>query len=47
MFIRLLDITETRNEKRAARTGRAFKRIFTEDEQHLRWSSFRHLGGKR
>jgi len=46
MFIRLLDITETRNEKRAARTGKPFKRIFAEDEQHLRWSSFKHLGGE-
>jgi len=42
MFIRLLDITETRNEKRAARTKKPFKRVFSENEQDLRWSRFRH-----
>ncbi len=46
MFIRLLDITENRNEKRAARTGKDFERIFAEDEQYLRWSNFKHLGGE-
>lgn len=44
MFARLLDITETRNEKRAARTGKSFKRIFGPDQQDLRWSHFRQLG---
>jgi len=36
MFARLLDITETRNEKRAARTDKSFKRA-----THLRWDSRR------
>ncbi len=45
MFIRLLDITESRNEKRAARTGRRFQRVFAGDQQHLRWSAFKQLGG--
>ena len=44
MFSRLLDIRETREEKKAARTGKPFKRIFAEDEQDLRWSSFKDMG---
>lgn len=44
MFSRLLDITESRNEKKAARTGKPFKRIFAEDEQELRWSQFKQKG---
>lgn len=44
MFARLLDINETRDENRMKRTGRAFQRRFTEEEQRLRWSQFRHLG---
>lgn len=43
MFARLLDINETKNEKRAARTGKPFKSIFAEDEQDLRWSQFEHM----
>ena len=45
MFARLLDINETRNEKRAQRTGKPFKRIFpeTQDGQALRWSRFKNL----
>lgn len=42
MFSRLLDINESRDEKRRQRTGLDFKRRFDEDEQHLRWSRFRH-----
>jgi type I restriction enzyme M protein len=44
MFIRLLDISETRNEKRAARTKKDFKATFAPDEQSLRWSEFKQLG---
>jgi len=44
MFARLLDVTETRNEKKAERTKKPFKRIFGPDQQHLRWSHFRQLG---
>lgn len=44
MFSRLLDTTESRNEKKAARTGKPFKRIFAEDEQELRWSQFKQKG---
>jgi type I restriction enzyme M protein len=43
MFARLLDVTETRNEARAARTKKPFKAIFGPKEQHLRWSHFRHV----
>lgn len=42
MFSRLLDVTETRNEKRAAKTKKPFKAIFKPDQQHLRWSQFKH-----
>lgn len=44
MFSRLLDINETRDEKRQARTGTAFKPRFDGDQQHLRWSHFIHEG---
>src|SRR4051812_14917803 len=43
MFARLLDVTETRNEKKAERTKKPFKRLFPEDQQKLRWSQFKHL----
>ena len=44
MFARLLDINETRDENRLKRTGKQFERRFSDDEQNLRWSQFRHLG---
>lgn len=44
MFARLLDIQETRDENRQRRTGKAFEARFSGDEQHLRWSRFKHLG---
>jgi type I restriction enzyme M protein len=43
MFARLLDVTETRNEKRAERTKKPFKGVFGPKQQHLRWSQFRHI----
>ncbi len=43
MFARLLDIGETRNEKKAERTGKPFDRIFGPRQQKLRWSNFRRL----
>jgi type I restriction enzyme M protein len=46
MYARLLDINEARDENREKRTGRPFTRRFKEDEQHLRWSQFRHLGAE-
>jgi len=47
MFARLLDLAESREEKRAARLKKKrFKRIFPPDKQHLRWSRFSHLGGE-
>lgn len=46
MFARLLDITEERNEKKAKRTSNLFwDSLYGEDKQHLRWSSFKQLGG--
>ena len=47
MYARLLDINETRDENKEKRTGRSFKRRFKDDEQHLRWSHFRHLGADK
>jgi type I restriction enzyme M protein len=44
MFIRLLDITESRNEKKAQRTGKPFDRLFSKDQQHLRWHQLKNLG---
>jgi type I restriction enzyme M protein len=40
MFARLLDITESREEKRSARLKKDFKRLFPADKQHLRWVPF-------
>jgi type I restriction enzyme M protein len=44
MFARLLDINETRDENRLKRTGKSFQRRFSDEEQSLRWSQFRHFG---
>ena len=44
MFTRMLDITETRNEKKAGRIGKPFKRIFDEHQQHLRWQFLKQRG---
>lgn len=46
IFIRLLDMEETRNELVAKRTGKPQKHIFAANRQPLRWSKFRHLGGE-
>lgn len=45
IFSRLLDTTESRNEKKARRSGEPFKAIFAEDEQELRWSQFKTMSG--
>lgn len=44
MFARLLDIQETADERREQRTGRSFKRRFSDDDQDLRWKNLRHIG---
>jgi len=44
MFIRLLDITESRNEKKAQRTGKPVDRLFNTKQQHLRWHRLKTLG---
>jgi type I restriction enzyme M protein len=43
MFARMLDINETRDERRTNRSGKAFTQRFNADEQHLRWSQFKHI----
>ena len=47
MYARLLDINEARDENREKRTGKSFARRFKVDEQHMRWSQFRHLGAEQ
>ena len=47
LYARLLDVNETRDENREKRTGKSFARRFKEDQQHLRWSQFRHLGAEK
>jgi type I restriction enzyme M protein len=49
MFARLLDITETRNEKKAQRTGKQFRRIFPDSQegQALRWREFKNYGADK
>ncbi len=44
LFARMLDMTESRNEKRAARSGEPLtNRIFSKKDQPLRWSHFKNL----
>ena len=42
MFARLLDIRETREEKKAKRTKKSFRCIFDDHEQELRWHQFKN-----
>lgn len=44
MFARLLDIQETADERRAARTKQPFKRRFKDSEQELRWKNLKQYG---
>lgn len=46
MYARLLDMEERKDEKRALVTQKTFNRRFSEDEQHIRWDSFRHNSGE-
>ena len=43
MFARLLDMTETRNERKAMRTGRQGTWLFDEADKDLRWSRFKNF----
>ena len=43
MYARLLDMNETTDEKKAARTKKPFKRRFNEKQQHLRWQSLKNI----
>lgn len=47
MFSRLLDINETRNEKRAQRTKKPWVPVFGPKQQALRWSQFRHADARQ
>ncbi len=48
VFARMLDMQEDVAERKAARTGRAFNRIFpdTPEGQLLRWKNFKNMSGK-
>jgi len=46
MFARMLDINETREEKKAQRTkAKEWPRTFPKSQQHLRWGNMKQLGG--
>lgn len=47
MFIRLLDIQESKSERLAARQGFGSSSSFSRSTQHLRWSNFKNLGGEQ
>ena len=44
IFLRLLDIEESRTEKRMARTGETLNLRYDQDSQHLRWGEFSKQG---
>lgn len=44
VFSRMLDMTETSNEKQASRTGKNFHRLFNDEDQDLRWSHYKNKG---
>ena len=46
MFARLLDMTEARNERKAARTKTAFPHLFGNSNQDIRWSHFKNMGAE-
>lgn len=46
MYARLLDMNEQADEKRSQRTCKPFNRRFNQQQQHLRWQNFRHLGAE-
>lgn len=43
MYARLLDMNESSDEKKALRTGKAFKRRFNDEQQYLRWQNLMHI----
>lgn len=45
MFLRLLDLNESRQENRAKRLGKDYSGLFGPDQQHLRWQNFKQSGG--
>ena len=47
IFIRLLDLRESREEKKAQRTGKEFHRLYGDEDQHLRWSHFRNMPAEK
>jgi type I restriction enzyme M protein len=47
MYSRLLEMEERKDEKRALVTNKTFNRRFNENEQHIRWDSFRHQSAEQ
>ncbi len=45
MFIRMMDMRETRREKAAARTGKPFQGIYTGPDDPRRWHNLVHMPG--
>ena len=45
LFMRLLDMDEARHEKMAARLGKSPHKNFSQNQQNLRWKSWRNLDG--
>ncbi len=47
LFCRMLDESESQKELQAKRSGKAMQnRFFSDEQQHLRWSHFRHIKGE-
>ena len=44
IFLKLMDVTESRDEARERRTGQGFRRRFSEDQQAIRWHRLKELG---
>ena len=47
MYFRLIDMNESREEKKARRLGTDFHGLFSKDEQKLRWSEFKQMSGDK
>jgi type I restriction enzyme M protein len=45
MFLRLIDLNESRQENRAKRLGKEYTGLFGPEQQHLRWQNFKQSSG--
>lgn len=44
IFLKLMDVAESRDEARERRTGQSFRRRFADDQQAIRWHRLKELG---